>query len=323
MSEEIGKKSKNKSNFFDKVKDNIWKSATIILFVILVMGLASINPSGFITMGGNNVNSVAESSVDYINSNLIQGDAEAELVSAVEENGLIQLTISLQGQEMDLFVTEDGEKMFTQAIDMTESPTQAGASAEAEQTSIPKTEKPVIDLYVMSFCPYGNQAEDNLYPVYNLLKDKVDFNVHYIVSVSGEEVRSLQGQPEVDQNIREICVANEYGEDKFWDFVTFVNENCGSNGNCWESALEEIGGDVEVIQNCVDSEGLELMKLEAQKAEEAEATGSPTMLINGVRYSGSRTPEAYKTAVCSAFTESPEECETALESNSETASGSC
>lgn len=43
-----------------------------------------------------------------------------------------------------------------------------------------KNSKPQLDFYVMSFCPYGNQMEDVLRPVFDLLGSKVDINPHYI-----------------------------------------------------------------------------------------------------------------------------------------------
>lgn len=46
----------------------------------------------------------------------------------------------------------------------------------------PKTDKPEVKFFVMSFCPYGNQAESGLEPVYQLLKTKVDLVPRYIVS---------------------------------------------------------------------------------------------------------------------------------------------
>jgi len=43
-----------------------------------------------------------------------------------------------------------------------------------------KTNKPELKFFVMSFCPYGNQMEDVLRPVYDLLKDKADITPQYI-----------------------------------------------------------------------------------------------------------------------------------------------
>jgi len=47
------------------------------------------------------------------------------------------------------------------------------------------------------------------------------------------------------------------------------------------------------------------------------------MFINSTLYSGSRTPEAYKSAICSAFTEQPEDCNKTLSDNAGAAEGSC
>lgn len=43
-----------------------------------------------------------------------------------------------------------------------------------------KSQKPELKFFVMSFCPYGNQIEDVLRPVYDLLKNKADITPHYI-----------------------------------------------------------------------------------------------------------------------------------------------
>ncbi len=45
---------------------------------------------------------------------------------------------------------------------------------------VTKSDKPEFQFYVMSFCPYGNQAEEALKPVAELLKDKADIRPQYI-----------------------------------------------------------------------------------------------------------------------------------------------
>lgn len=67
------------------------------------------------------------------------------------------------------------------------SPSPAPASSvKANQAPPPfqakKTDKPEVKFFVMSFCPYGNQAEAGLEPVYQLLKDKVSWQPRYIVN---------------------------------------------------------------------------------------------------------------------------------------------
>lgn len=45
-----------------------------------------------------------------------------------------------------------------------------------------KSTKPEVKFFVMSFCPFGNQAEAGLEPVYQLLKNKLSWSPRYIVS---------------------------------------------------------------------------------------------------------------------------------------------
>ncbi len=43
-----------------------------------------------------------------------------------------------------------------------------------------KINKPQLDFYVMSFCPYGNQIEETLRPIFDLLGNKVELRPRYI-----------------------------------------------------------------------------------------------------------------------------------------------
>ena len=162
-----------------------------------------------------------------------------------------------------------------------------------------------------------------MYPVYQLLKDKVEWKIHYIVSVDGTTVNSLHGQPEVDQDIREVCVKRDYGMDAFWKFMTYVNDNCGSNGACWEDAAKAAGADANKIKECLIKDGITLMKAEAEASSTAGASGSPTLIINGVKtnsvYSYGQS-DTYKETICNAFNTAPSTCSTKLSSSSSTAS---
>ena len=55
------------------------------------------------------------------------------------------------------------------------------ATAKATFTTT-KNDKPLLNFFVMSFCPYGNQIETALRPVFDLLGKKVDIQPRYILS---------------------------------------------------------------------------------------------------------------------------------------------
>jgi len=261
------------------------------------------------------------------------GDAATTVKDAVEEGGLYKVVISSRGQDQSIYVAKDGTKFFPQAVSFEEIEKQkaeADKLAEAEK-NVPKSDKPVVDLYVMSFCPYGNKAEDTMKPVYDLLKNKVDFNFQYIVSVSGDTVNSLHGAKEVAQNEREACVLKDYGKDKWFGFVSYVNAKCGADGACWEAGAKSLGLNTAKITACVASDGLALMKSDAEASDAAGASGSPTLKINGVNSKAVYqygNPEALKKAICDTFNTVPAECSKTLVSQATAAQtaatgGSC
>jgi glutaredoxin len=254
-------------------------------------------------------------------------EGKATIKEVVEDGDLYKATISFNGQDQPVYVTKDGKKFIEQAVSFEEIAKQkAEAQKQREEDSkpAPKSDKPQVDLYVMSFCPYGNKAEDTMRSVYVLLKEKVDFNFHYIVSAEGEKISSLHGQPEVDQNEREACVLKNYGKGRWLDFVTYVNANCGSDGKCWEAGAKSLAIDTAKISGCVSSDGLALMKVDAEISNAAGVSGSPTFIINGKKSSAVYkygNAEEYKKAICDAFNSAPEECAKTLSSEASTSQG--
>ncbi|MDZ4385001.1 MAG: hypothetical protein U0944_01130, partial [Candidatus Moranbacteria bacterium] len=162
---------------------------------------------------------------DFVNGNLLQAGTTATIEDASVENGLYKITINIAGkQKVVTYLSKDGKKFFPEAMDTDVEKKEVAEKQPEEVKEIPKSDKPVVDLYVMSFCPFGNKAEDTLKSAYDLLKKKVDFNFHYIVSSNGEEILSLHGPKEVAQNKREACVLKNYGKDKWFAFVEYVNK---------------------------------------------------------------------------------------------------
>ncbi len=245
--------------------------------------------------------------------NLVK-ESGTSVKDVVKEGNFYKVTLSFNGQEQPVYTTKDGAKLIQSMISFEEIEKQQELAKKQEEENnrpIPKTDKPAVDLYVMSFCPYGNKAEDTLKPVYDLLKNKVDFNFHYIVSVSGDSVQSLHGEKEVVQNEREACVMKNYGKDKWFGFVSYVNAKCGSDGSCWETGAKSLGINTAKITSCVTAVGSDLMKADEKISKEANASGSPTLKINGINSKAVYqygSPEAYKQAICDAFNAAPAEC---------------
>lgn len=184
-----------------------------------------------------------------------------------------------------------------------------------------KSDKPEISLFTMSYCPYGNLAEDFVAPVVKLLGDKVSFTPRYIVDkflnedefvqVYGEEYRSqysayaasaaescsdgglggakycsLHNGQELNQDVREICIWNNQN-DKYWDYVLDVNNACTYENidTCWEGIAQNHGIDTAAVKSCYTSSFVTLLDNEINVGSSMGGVGSsPTIFINGTAY---------------------------------------
>jgi mRNA-degrading endonuclease HigB of HigAB toxin-antitoxin module len=93
--------------------------------------------------------------------------------------------------------------------------------------AVEKSEKPELGFYVMSFCPYGNQMETILKPVFDLIGDKADIRPHYIF----EKVTDLKNycvQTTGDPSQCAAYVQNKYFKDEAEckKVVTENNKQC-------------------------------------------------------------------------------------------------
>ena len=77
--------------------------------------------------------------------------------------------------------------------------TGSGSRSEFGFSSSPVT----LDLFVMSQCPYGVQAETGVLDALGAFGSDLQVNVRFIVSEAGTSFNSLHGQPELDENLRQ------------------------------------------------------------------------------------------------------------------------
>ncbi len=186
-----------------------------------------------------------------------------------------------------------------------------------------KGDKPQIDFFVMSYCPYGNQAEEAIEKVYQELKDKAVFQPRYVIYSNyrgggpkycldkESKYCSMHGIQELNQNIRERCVYEDMGTKEFFEFTLAMNKKCNAQNadGCWEGVAKELGLDTEKIAKCERERGIEFAKGDKELNDLLKVQGSPTLFIDGQAYNGARTPEGYLSALCAAFDKKPSECD--------------
>ena len=159
---------------------------------------------------------------------------------------------------------------------------------ELLESRIARMGKPTLELFVMSYCPFGVQAEEKIIPIVKEFGDKIDFKLRFIAQekerISLNDITpftSLHGYPEVAENIRQLLIAKEY-PDKYLDYILCRGKKLDKS---WESCAEKLGIDVAKIQRLFDSPGAEQMFREnIKRAEELGIRASPTILVDNHQF---------------------------------------
>jgi len=224
-----------------------------------------------------------------------------EYVSNEDIGELYEVLVLYKGDEIPVHVTKDGEYFVQGAVPMADA-TEAGQSTTQQPTEVPKSDKPEVELFIMSYCPYGTQAEKGILPVVALLGDKIDFKlrmVHYI----------LHGEKEDLENKRELCIREEQGQDKLNKYLVCIldSENPQEPADVTECE-KEAGIDSAKLQTCMDTNADNYFAADSELSEGYDVRGSPTLIINGVQSNAGRSPASYLAGICAAFNDSPEEC---------------
>ncbi len=311
--------SENKSQesklakFFSN-KTNIWIAVSAVLLIAIIaviFGNGSSNAS-------INKNQAGEKLVSFLNSNVVQGGG-VTLSSVTDEGSIYQVNVLYQGQDIPVFISKDGKYFAQSAVLITNDPVMrkdvSASAAPSASTTVSKTDKPKVEAFIFSYCPYGLQFEKALIPVYNLLKDKADIN---IVAIG-----AMHGEYEKIESLRQSCIQKNYGKDKLFAYLDKFALNtaigsCNGNDACLTPLLTPLLSSLSIdkskIDSCMASEAEALYNTDGARASSLGIGGSPTFVINGAQVQVGRNPEAIKTAICNAFTDSsrPNECSQTL-----------
>ncbi len=233
------------------------------------------------------------------------------------------LTLCTIGFVILLFTTLNDRATAGRASEIANVPSEENAP---QQTTVPKSDKPEVELFVMSYCPYGLQMEKAFLPVMDLLQKKADLSIKFVYY-------AMHGLPELQENTRQYCLETEQ-PDKFIPYMQcFVNKDDSSGClslvkanqsklNACVIATDKKYGTIEKYNDKTTWLGgnYPVYPIHQDLNDKYGVQGSPSLVINGVESSAARTPEAIKEAVCAAFNNPPAECEQSL-SNSAPSAG--
>lgn len=304
------------------MRDKPWVISTVVLviLVVLLILVSVTNLTGKIT--GKTV-SAKEAGANLVSFAMAQG-LEAKVVKIEEEDGFYLVTLNLEGDEAPYYVTKDGKYLVPALYplideeDVNETPNQ-----NAQTQEIPKTSKPQVELFVMSHCPYGTQAEKGIIPALEVLDDSIDFNLRFVYYA----MHPSQG--EVEEQTIQYCIQKEQNSKLIPYLKCFLEEGKG------DACLTQVKIDKTKLNSCVSKTDKEF-KISENKDDQSKwlsgyyplfnidadlnalynIGGSPTLVINGVVANSGRDPASYLDTICRAFSDSsvPKACGVQLSS---------
>lgn len=183
---------------------------------------------------------------------------------------------------------------------------------------VPKSDRPKVELFVMSYCPYGLQMEKAYLPAWDLLKNKADIDLKFVSY-------AMHGKKEIDENTRQYCIQKNYQE----KYISYLN--CFTGEDNFGKCLSAVGLSDNKLASCVSAADKQfnisgnfddqskwlsgrypIYAVNGDLNDKYSVQGSPTLVINGVQAEAGRTPEAVKQAICNAFNNPPAECKKQL-----------
>jgi len=119
----------------------------------------------------------------FINAALMRPGSQATVKEIELVGGFYKLKVDVgSGDPVDSYLSRDGKLFFPQSMDIDEVTKQLSGSTETESAAATvekKSDKPEVELFVMSYCPYGLQMERGILPVVEKLGDKIDFKIKF------------------------------------------------------------------------------------------------------------------------------------------------
>ena len=264
---------------------------------------------------GNSVASVGgeeagNSVVSYLNQ---QTGGGVGYVSSNDIGNLYEVTVSYQGQDVPVYVTKDGG-YFVQGLSpltpgaaavIGAADTTAGQGQQLPASEVPKSDKPKVELFVMSYCPYGTQMEKGILPVLALLKDKIDFKLEFTHF-------TLHGEKEDTENFRQICIREEQPS-KLLPYLQCILNSTNPNSPADVTQCMKSGGiDTAKVDSCISGKAKGYYAVDSELSKGYGVQGSPTLVINGVQADSGRSPSAVLATICATFNNAPAECSQSL-----------
>jgi FKBP-type peptidyl-prolyl cis-trans isomerase 2 len=187
----------------------------------------------------------------------------------------------------------------------------------AKDLTCSKRDVPVVELFVMSHCPYGTQMEKGIIPVVTALNNTMNFSVKFCDY-------AMHGQKEIDEQMTQYCMQKN-DKAQYMKYLTcFLNTTSGDSASC----IASVGINKTKLDACVKTTDAQFnitkdfndkttwisgsyppFKIFQAENDKYEVQGSPTLVVNGVVVENAgRAPKGILSAICNSYTKRPDAC---------------
>lgn len=213
------------------------------LSIIKTIDIDNIDTQGKIAM---RVAKSLSGKVDYAKKNPVW-DLVQISGNVIEENGFW----FIDGEEGKYKITE---KSLGNLNDIKETPVVIygfiKVKGQIEVTRFIKKKVNTLELFVMSLCPFGQQAEKKLIEFLENYssRPKPILEIHYLFYMKNSDkdgiFASLHGEEEIEENLIQLVIRDKYPE----SFFSYLLLRAGDNEIPWFQIVEDIGLDYKDIQ---------------------------------------------------------------------------
>lgn len=155
---------------------------------------------------------------------------------------------------------------------------------------------PTMQVFIMSYCPFGLQILKGLLPVWREFQDKANIELRFVSY-------TMHGAKEEEENARMICIREEQSDKLISYLECFVQK-----GNAQE-CLTQANVDKAKLNSCMSQRYEKYFEEDKALNQKYNVRGSPTVIIDGKEVSiYPRDSQSIANALCNAFTKKPPEC---------------
>lgn len=299
---------KTNSRVTDKIRENPWILATIVLGVITVFLLIGNFSDNNVTGSAVAVSpQEAESKVlEFINSQL---DAPVEAVKTITKSGLYEVTVLFEGREVPVYITQDGENLVQGLAPIDELMRLASqqTNTQAEDNSFDSNIEISLDddavkgnanapVTIVEFsdfqCPFCAKFYEETYPLLvnqyiNTGKVKLVFRDFPLTSIHLDALKAAEAAE---------CARLQGGDVTYFKYHDKLFENQEAlDVESLKSYARQLGLKTADFNTCLDSGNMEAeVKADLQDGANYGVTGTPAFFINGRLLSGAYPFEEFK-----------------------------